>query len=79
MTQPTKLLLLLIFFFFSVGERARKLSEGGRGGFAGHAVNPSLGARWRHPHGANGPANPPRPPSDSFRARSPTEKKKKIK
>ncbi|CAM0121677.1 conserved hypothetical protein [Stenotrophomonas geniculata] len=32
-------------------ERRLWLSVGlaGRCGFAGHAVNPSLGARWRHP------------------------------
>ncbi|MDG9989655.1 hypothetical protein, partial [Stenotrophomonas sp. GD04024] len=39
-SQPA---LLLTFFFLFRGGRTRKLSEDGRGGFAGDAVNPLRG------------------------------------
>ena len=47
----------------------------GRGECAGHPVNPSLGARWRHPWRQRSRAPTPTDP-DSFRARPATEKKK---
>ncbi len=60
------------------GRRLSIMGLAGRDGFAGDAVNPSMGL-GRGIHAADTPANPSRPATDSFRVRPPRKRKRRSK